>query len=385
MASERSRFDANPNALTRAIAELREKNRPISDLTISNPTTAGLPYDANAVTRALSDARAMQYAPLPFGLDSAREAAARELSRAKAVDPSRVFLTASSSEAYSFLFKLLCDPGDDVAISAPSYPLFEHLAKLECVHVSPYRLAYDGAWHVDLDSLARAIGKRTRAIVIVHPNNPTGSFLSKAELAKMASFGLPIVSDEVFADYALTSDAARAKTAREAEDALVFTLGGLSKSAALPQMKVGWTAIGGPDALVGDAIERLELIADTFLSVGTPIQHALPTLLETGAKTRDAILDRAKKNLSAIDRVLGENSPITRLRVDGGWYATLRLPTVKSEEAWVLELLREDGVLVHPGAFFDFESEAYVVVSLLTPERELEDGIRKIAARVEIG
>ncbi|MGH7330270.1 MAG: aminotransferase class I/II-fold pyridoxal phosphate-dependent enzyme, partial [Polyangiaceae bacterium] len=180
-------------------------------------------------------------------------------------------------------------------------------------------------------------------------------------------------------------DPKRAKTAREAEDVLVFSLGGLSKSAALPHMKVGWTAVSGPGALVTDALERLELIADTFLSVGTPVQHALSTLLDAGAKTRAVILDRAKKNISAIDRVLGKNSSLTRLRVDGGWYATLRLPTVKSEEEWVLELLREDGVLVHPGAFFDFESEAYVVVSLLTPERELEDGIEKIAARVEIG
>ena len=296
-----------------------------------------------------------------------------------------MFLTASSSEAYSFLFKLLCDPGDDVAIAAPSYPLFEHLAKLENVRVSPYRLAYDGAWHVDLDSLGRAIGKRTRAIVIVHPNNPTGSFVSKTELAKMASFGLPIVSDEVFVDYAFADDVMRAKTAREAEDALVFSLGGLSKSAALPQMKVGWTAVTGPEALVRESLERLELICDTFLSVGTPVQHALPLLLDAGARTRAAILDRTKKNLDAIDRVIGKNSPVTRLRVDGGWYATLRLPSLKSEEEWVLELLREDGVLVHPGAFFDFVSEAYVVVSLLTPESELRDGVGKIARRAEIG
>lgn len=385
MASERSRFDPHPNALTRAVAELREKNRPISDLTASNPTVAGLPYDTGAITRALSGTRALTYEPLAFGMPSAREAAAQEMSRAKPVDPSRVFLTASSSEAYSFLFKLLCDPGDDVAIGAPSYPLFEHLAKLENVRVSPYRIAYDGAWHVDLDSLSRAIGKRTRAIVIVHPNNPTGSFVSKAELARMASFGLPIVSDEVFVDYALTEESNRAATAREAEDVLVFALGGLSKSAALPQMKLGWTAVSGPDALVRDALERMELIADTFLSVGTPVQHALPALLEAGATTRAAIVERAKKNLSTIDRVLGKNSPVTRLRVDGGWYAPLRLPSTKSEEDWVLELLRQDGVLVHPGAFFDFEREAYVVVSLLTPERDLEGGMLKIAERVGIG
>ncbi|MEO8797127.1 MAG: pyridoxal phosphate-dependent aminotransferase, partial [Polyangiaceae bacterium] len=278
----------------------------------------------------------------------------------------------------------LCDPGDDVAICTPSYPLFEHLAQLEGVAVRPYRLAYDGAWHVDLDSLKHAIGPQTRAIVVVHPNNPTGSFLSKAELTAMAATGLPIISDEVFANYTLFEDASRVRTAREAEDTLVFALGGLSKAAGLPQMKLGWTAVGGPKARVDEAMARLELIADTFLSVGAPVQHALPALLAVGALTADAIRSRTRANLATLDRAIDSGSPITRLRVDGGWYATLRLPRTKTEEEWVLELLAE-GVLVHPGAFFDFESEAYVVVSLLTPEPALAEGVARLVAHVAEG
>ena len=333
--------------------------------------------------RALSDPRALAYDPLPFGLPSAREAVARELSEIHPIDPSRVVLTASSSEAYAFLFKLYCDPGDEVAIAAPSYPLFEHLATLESVQVATYALRYDGAWHIDLDSLKRAIGPKTRCIATVNPNNPTGSFLSKDELSALASFGLPILSDEVFATYALTEDASRATTARLAEGALVFSLGGLSKLAALPQMKLGFIAASGPDALVSSTLAKLEVIADTFLSVGTPIQYAAPTLLAAGKKTAAAISARTKTNLSSLDRLLGKSSTATRLKVDGGWYATLRLPTIKSEEEWVLGFLNDDGVLVHPGAFFDFESEAFVVLSLLTRERDFEEGVSKIVRRLE--
>ncbi len=382
--ASRSRFVLDKNALTLAIEARQAAGLPTLDLTVSNPTTAGLPYDRDAITGALPDPRALVYEPLPFGLPSARETVARALEPLLPIDPARVFLTASSSEAYAFLFKLLCDPGDDVAICAPSYPLFEHLAQLEGVAVRPYRLAYDGAWHVDLDSLTRAIGPKTRAIVVVHPNNPTGSFLSKAELAAMAATGLPIISDEVFATYTLSEDASRARTAREAEDTLVFALGGLSKAAALPQMKLGWTAVGGPKAQVDEALARLELIADTFLSVGTPVQHALPALLAAGRVTADAIRARTRANLATLDRAIDPGSPVTRLRVDGGWYATLRLPRTKTEEEWVLELLA-DGVLVHPGAFFDFESEAYVVVSLLTPEPALAEGVARLVAHVAKG
>lgn len=352
------------------------------DLTISNPTTADLPYDRDSILRALSDPKALTYDPLPFGLPSAREAVAAALSEIHPIDPSRIVLTASSSEAYSFLFKLFCDPGDEVAIAAPSYPLFEHLATLESVQVRNYSLRYDGAWHVDVDSLKHAITPKTRAIVTVSPNNPTGSFLSRDELSALATFGLPILSDEVFATYALTEDRSRATTARLAEDALVFSLGGLSKLAALPQMKLGWIATSGPKAQVDDALSKLELIADTFLSVGTPVQHGASHLLTAGKKTAAAISARTKKNLATLDRVVGKHSPATRLKVDGGWYATLRLPQTKTEEEWVLGFLEDDGVLVHPGAFFDFESEAFVILSLLTPEKDFEAGAAKIAQRV---
>ena len=382
MTSRRSSFDLTTNSLSRAIDAARAAKRPFLDLTVSNPTTADFPYDQAAILRALSDPRALTYDPLPFGLPSAREAVARELSEIHPIDPSRVVLTASSSEAYAFLFKLFCDPGDEFAICAPSYPLFEHLATLESVSVATYALRYDGAWHVDLDSLKRAIGQKTRAIVTVNPNNPTGSFLSLEELSRLADFGLPILSDEVFATYALTEDASRATTARLAKDALVFSLGGLSKLAALPQMKLGWIAASGPHALVDDALAKLEVIADTFLSVGTPVQHALPTLLASGKKTAAAISARTKKNLVALDRLLGKNSTATRLEVDGGWYATLHLPSIQSEEEWALGFLNDDSVLVHPGAFFDFESEAFVVLSLLTRERDFEEGVTRIARRL---
>ncbi|MEO7109148.1 MAG: pyridoxal phosphate-dependent aminotransferase [Polyangiaceae bacterium] len=370
------------NSLSRAINAARSRGHAFLDLTISNPTTADLPYDRDSILRALSDPKALTYDPLPFGLPSAREAVAAALSEIHPIDPSRIVLTASSSEAYSFLFKLFCDPGDEVAIAAPSYPLFEHLATLESVQVRNYSLRYDGAWHVDVDSLKHAITPKTRAIVTVSPNNPTGSFLSRDELSALATFGLPILSDEVFATYALTEDRSRATTARLAEDALVFSLGGLSKLAALPQMKLGWIATSGPKAQVDDALSKLELIADTFLSVGTPVQHGASHLLTAGKKTAAAISARTKKNLATLDRVVGKHSPATRLKVDGGWYATLRLPQTKTEEEWVLGFLEDDGVLVHPGAFFDFESEAFVILSLLTPEKDFEAGAAKIAQRV---
>jgi len=375
--SSRSAFDLAPNALARALAAARGRGERVLDLTASNPTTAEIAYPGDAILRALADPRALAYEPLPFGLPSARAAVAERAG----VDPSRVVLTASTSEAYGFLFKLLCDPGDDLLAPRPSYPLFDHLAALEGVRLAPYRLAYDGAWHVDLDDLARAVTPRTRGLLTVAPNNPTGSYLKTWELERMARTGLPIVSDEVFASYPLVDDPSRATTALEARDALVFALGGLSKLAALPQIKAAWIVVGGPDALARPALDRLELIADSFLSVSTPAQHALPSLLETSGAARGAIHARARANLAAIRR-LAASSAATVLHVEGGWYATLGLPRVDPEEAWILTFLEEDGVHVHPASFFDFEDEAYAIVSLLTPEATFAEGIRRILARV---
>ncbi len=381
MFSSRSGVDLSPNALAAALARLGD--RPVLDLTTSNPTRASIPYDRDAILSALALPGSLVYEPAPFGLDSAREAVARDLSaHGPPVEPARVALTASTSEAYAHLFKLLCDPGDEILVPRPSYPLFEHLARLEAVQAVPYRLAYDGAWHVDLPSVRAAITPRTRGIVTVSPNNPTGSYLKTTELSELAATGLPIVSDEVFAGYPLRADRTRARSALDADQApLVFSLGGLSKLAALPQAKLAWIAVGGRPAQVDAALARLEVIADSFLSVASPVQHALPVLLRTRTVAEQAIRDRTAGNLAWLASAVA-GSAVSLLDVEGGWYATLRLPRTRDEDAWALAFLEEDGVHIHPGHFFDFEEEAYVVVSLLTPEATLREGSQRILDRV---
>jgi aspartate/methionine/tyrosine aminotransferase len=386
VASARSTFDLSPNALAKALGRARAAGRAVLDLTESNPTRAGLPYPAERILAALASPAALTYEPASFGLPATREAVARELSAAgPAVDPARVVLTASTSEAYGFLFKLLCDAGDEVLVPRPSYPLFEHLAQLEGVRPVPYRVAYDGAWHVDVPSVRAGVSARTRAIVTVSPNNPTGSYLKRDELDALAATGLPIVSDEVFASYPLRPDPARAVSALEARGApLVFALGGLSKLAALPQMKAGWIAVGGEPARVEAALARLEVIADAYLSVSTPVQHALPALLASRGAAHAAIASRTRANLTTLAAAVA-GSAASLLDVEGGWYATVRLPATRSEEDWALELLEKDGVHVHPGHFFDFANEAYVVLSLLTPEPTFADGAARLIARVHAG
>ena len=368
--------------MERARALARTGGRPVLDLTESNPTRAGLPYAREAILAALARPASLVYEPAAFGIAPAREAVAAELrGHGPAVDPSRVVLTASTSEAYAFVFKLLCDPGDEVLVPVPSYPLFEHLARLESVRAIPYRLAYDGAWHVDVASARDARTPRTRAIVTVSPNNPTGSYLKRAELATLAGLGLPIVSDEVFARYPLREDPTRALSALEAVGApLVFALGGLSKLAALPQMKLAWMAVGGEGARVAEAMGRLEVIADAFLSVGT-VQHAALALLESRHAAEEAIRARTARNLAFV-RGTVPGSPVTLLDVEGGWYATLRVPRTRTELEWVVDLLEQDGVHVHPGHFFDFEGEAYLVASLLTPEDVFQEGLARLVSRV---
>ena len=383
MFSSRSSVDLSPNPLSVALGRARAASREVLDLTESNPTRAGLPYARDAILAALARPASLVYEPAAFGIPPAREAVARELSaHGPTMDASRVVLTASTSEAYAFLFKLLCDPGDEVLVPVPSYPLFEHLARLESVRAVPYRLAYDGAWHVDLGSARDAVTAKTRAIVTVSPNNPTGSYLKRAELAALADLGLPIVSDEVFAVYPLKDDGTRARSALEAEGApLVFALGGLSKLAALPQMKLAWMAVGGAEARVAEAMGRLEVIADAFLSLATPVQHAVSALLESRHAAENAIRERTRANLAFVRSVV-PGSPVSLLDVEGGWYATLRVPRTRSELEWAVALVEEDGVHVHPGHFFDFEEEAYLVVSLLTPEATFQDAVRRVVSRV---
>jgi hypothetical protein len=384
MFSRRSSFDLAPNRLALALEKARAAARPLLDLTESNPTQAGLEYDPAAILRALSSEAALAYEPAAFGLPSARDAVARNLGvDGLHVEPSRVILTASTSEAYAFLFKLLCDAGDEVLVPRPSYPLFEHLARLEGVRAVPYRLGYDGAWHIDPASLRDAVTARTRAVVTVSPNNPTGSYLKHDELELLASTGLPLVSDEVFARYPLRDDPRRARSALEGASPLVFSLGGLSKLAGLPQMKLAWTVLGGDPATVAGAMARLEVIADAFLSVATPVQHALPALLAAGRTTERAIQERMKENLAwLVDACRAV--PVSLLDVEGGWYATLQLPGVRGEEAWALAFLEDDGVQVHPGHFFDFEREPYAVVSLLTPAAIFREGMRRVLARAAL-
>ncbi|MGO8997192.1 MAG: pyridoxal phosphate-dependent aminotransferase [Polyangiaceae bacterium] len=388
MFSKRSAHDPRPNALTLALNGERDRGRSLLDLTVSNPTSAGIPFASEAILRALADGRGLVYEPAPFGLLSAREAVAAEIrAGGSGIHADRIVLTASTSEAYSFLFKLLADPGDSVLVPQPSYPLFEHLATFESVRVVPYPLAYDGEWHIDLPALKGAIDRTTRAIVVVSPNNPTGSYLKKDELRALAATGLPILSDEVFARYDFGDDPRRAASALDAarEASLVFALGGLSKLAALPQLKLAWTAIAGADErAVAGALSRLELIADTFLSVGTPVQRALPELLAASATARDAIRARTAANLAQLRALLAtRGKAVTLLKCEGGWYATLRLPRTQTEQEWVLSLLEDDAVYVHPGVFFDFTEEAYVIVSLLTPEPVFTEGIGRLLARVD--
>jgi hypothetical protein len=378
-----------PNRFAAALAAARAAGRPLLDLTASNPTRAGLHYPAGLLGP-LGDASGLAYRPEPLGLPEARQAAAAELGRRGiTADAERVFLTASTSEAYSALFKLLCDAGDDVLVPRPSYPLFEHLAALDAVRVAPYDLEYHGAWSLDRAGLARQAGDRTRAVLVVTPNNPTGSLLRRDDRDWLETFcarrGLAIVSDEVFADYLLDvrPDAAPSMLGgrppgRPWPEALTFVLGGLSKSVGLPQLKLGWAAIAGPDVLVRDALPRLELICDTYLSVSTPVQQALPRLLDDGAGVREAIRHRLRRNLEALRTAMSGCPACTLLPVEGGWSAVLRVPSVMPEEALVLRLLDQHGVVVHPGYFFDFASEAYLVVSLLPREPEFDEGIDRL-------
>jgi alanine-synthesizing transaminase len=333
---------------------------------------------------ALADSRALRYDPQPAGSLAAREAVCRYYASAgHMVEPDRVLLTASTSEAYQYLFKLLTDPGDEVLVPRPSYPLFEFLATMESLRVVSYPLVYHGGWSIDCDALAVAITKRTRAIVLVNPNNPTGSFLKRGELRFLESLGLPLISDEVFADYAFNADPQRVRTLAGSTDAPAFSMSGLSKIAGLPQMKLGWIVISGPPAARAESRDKLEWIADTYLSVSTPVQQAAPHLLELGKGIQTQIAARVRANLAWLESAIGADSPCRTLAVEGGWYATLQVPRIRREEEWALDLLEKDSVLVQPGFFFDFESEAFLVLSLLTPTKTFREGCHRLLARVD--
>jgi aspartate/methionine/tyrosine aminotransferase len=381
-----SRLEAN--ALAQAMASNRRARRPLADLTITNPTAAGISYPALMFAR-LAAGEVAQYVPRPFGLETARQAVSADYARRGIlVPPDRILLTASTSEAYSLLFKLLCAPcGDSVLVPAPSYPLFEHLTALDGVAAHTYRLEYDGRWWLDLASADEIWDASTRAVLAVSPNNPTGSFLTTAELAALdtrcAARGAALIVDEVFADYPLSDSAGPSADGEAAVQALTFRLGGLSKSAALPQIKLGWIALDGPAALVAAAMERLELICDTYLSVSTPAQVAAPDLIALGASPRKQILKRVRFNYAELRQAAANHPSVEVLQADGGWSAVLRIPARGPEEQFVLDLLDRDGIIVHPGFFFDFPREAYIVVSLLTEPAIFRPAIARVLERAD--
>ena len=387
MFSNRIASDLTPNRLSTAIARLREAGIEFDDLTESNPTRVGIDYPGRLL-EALAQPSGLTYAPEPFGLPSARDAVAGDFRRrGMSVPRDRIVLTASTSDAYSMLFKLLCDPGDEVLVPAPSYPLFEYLAALDSVQTRTYQLEYHGAWSLDIDGLRRATTDRTRAIVVVNPNNPTGSYLKCAELDALATHcrahGLALVGDEVFAEYVLDAELPRTSSVLAQRQALTFSLGGLSKGLGLPQLKLGWMVAAGPEEFVRPALERLEVICDTYLSVATPVQAGLPALLTEGAGIRTAIRDRVTRNYRALLKTAPRCPSVDVLPAEGGWYAVIQVPAMQSEESLVLHLLDHDRVLVHPGYFFDFPREAFLVLSLLPRPEVFDRAVSRVLDRVE--
>jgi len=386
MFADRTNWKFDENRLSEALARRRRAGQPILDLTASNPTTCGFQYHAGAMLRALSNPKALVYDPDPRGLVPARRAVVDYYAGHNArVGVDDIFLTTSTSEAYSYAFRILCNPGDEILIPEPSYPLFAFLAGIQDVKLVPYPLIYDHGWQMDLHSLERAITGRTRAVIVVHPNNPTGHFATHSQIAGLnqicAARELAIIADEVFLDFALTETAAPTFAANDA--ALTFTMSGISKICGLPQMKVAWLVTSGPRELKAQAVERLEIIADTYLSMNAPVQYALPTFMDQRHEFQSQLMARVRKNLSELDRQLASQKPCTRLDVEAGWYAVIRIPAMQSDEDFALFLLESKGVYTHPGHFYDFSGDGFSIVSLITPEEDFAVGIKLLVSTFE--
>jgi alanine-synthesizing transaminase len=386
MFSDRTRWNLEENRLSRALTELRATGKPILDLTLSNPTECGFAYDEVAIRHGFASVGILRYQPDPRGMKCAREAiCAYYASQMTSVDAGDLVLTSGTSEGYSFVFRLLCNPGDEVLIPTPGYPLFDFLADLCDVKPVRYPLIYDHCWQVDFSALAAAASARTRAVVIVHPNNPTGHYASPLERAQLSRFcaekGIALIADEVFLDFSLKDQ--REQSFACGSEALTFTLSGSSKICGLPQMKLAWVAVSGPTQLKNNALARLEVVADSYLSVGTPVQLAAPALLAMRSPFQAQVMHRLHANLRELGAQLALQSVCNQLACDGGWSAVLRVPAVESDEDLALALLTRCGVHVHPGHLYDFARPGHLVVSLIVPEQEFAEGIRRVLAHFQ--
>jgi alanine-synthesizing transaminase len=379
--AQRTNWNLSQNRLSSAMSAIEASGATVLDLTASNPTTVGIEYPQEEILKALSQPNSLTYEPAAQGMAAAREAVASYYADIGIlISREDVVLTVSTSEAYSYIFRLLCDPGDEVLVPAPSYPLFEFLAEIQDVRLVPYELVYDHGWQIEFESLRQGISKRTRAIMVVHPNNPTGHYSKQWEMdclnAICRHHELAIVADEVFLDYSL--DGAVRPSFASNRGALTFTLSGLSKISGLPQMKCAWMVVSGPDALARDADARLEVIADTYLSPNAPVQWALPILLDLRHRIQRQLSTRVLQNLRTLDQLLEAQTGCKRLAVEGGWYAVLRVPVTRTDEELAIELLTTKHVMVHPGHFFNFPSDGYLVVSLITKPDEFREGIGRM-------
>jgi alanine-synthesizing transaminase len=381
MFADRTNWNLKSNRLSEALAKHRAANRPLLDLTVSNPTECGFVYDPGSILQALANPGSLSYDPEPKGLLSAREGIVEYYSAHDVVLPlENVILTTSTSEAYSFTFRVLCNPGDEVLIPEPSYPLFSFLADIHDMKLTSYPLLYDHGWQIDFHSLQQTITPRTRGVIVVNPNNPTGHFCKAGEMEKLneicSSRQIAIIADEVFLDFHL--EARRPSSFAANDTSLTFTMSGLSKIAGLPQMKIAWLITSGPEALKTQALSRLEVIADTFLSMNTPVQLAIPRFLELRHGFQNQLMTRVRRNLAKLDAQLAAQSFCSRLEVEGGWYAALRVPVTRSDEDLAIELLSTQEIYVHPGHFYDFPADGYLIVSLITPAEDFDEGIKRL-------
>ena len=383
MFASRTNWNLAENRLAQALAEHRRSGRLLLDLTLSNPTDAGFAYNSSAILSALQNTASLHYEPTSQGLLSAREAVAHYYSeKGIHISPADLFLTTSTSEAYSWLFRLLCNPGDEVLIPAPSYPLFDFLADISDVKLVRYPLLYDYGWQIDFASFEKAITPRARAAIVVHPNNPTGQYAKPREQAQLSAIctqqGLALIADEVFLDFSIERSSANSFVAQT--NALAFALDNISKLCGLPQMKSAWIALSGPQKLKNGARQRLEVIADSYLSMNAPVQHALPAFLATRSQFESQLLLRVRANLVFLDQEIAKQRTCSRLVFDAGWNVVLRVPATRSDEDLTLGLLERHGVLVHPGHFYDFSHDGFLVLSLIVAEREFAEGVQSLLA-----